>query len=119
MSEPLDITETGARLQGWLGQTVWLMVRAGHERPVLTVNGRLEHELKNVEIEEQMAAAFGEELRGSAFVFLIGSLRLYVTPENFGGAEASDHEVRIRLDGAEVRITDDAYTMIADEAADG
>jgi hypothetical protein len=29
MSDELNIGETGARLQGWLGKTVWISVEAG------------------------------------------------------------------------------------------
>ena len=50
MSDELNIGETGARLQGWLGKTVWISVHAGETGPLLTGQGDLAHERDNLDI---------------------------------------------------------------------
>jgi hypothetical protein len=45
-----------------------------------------------------------------AFVFSVGTWRLYISPNNFRSATShGNHEVRIRLDGADVRIRDEFW----------
>jgi hypothetical protein len=110
MSDELNIGETGARLQAWLGKTVWISVQAGETGPLLTGQGDLAHERDNLDVEQIQAAEFGGELRALAFVFSVGPWRLYISPNNFRSATSrGDHEVRIRLDGAEVRIRDEFW----------
>lgn len=79
----LDINETGARLQGWLGKTVWISVYAGDTRPILTGNGELAHERDHLDLDQDAAREFGGELRGGVFAFVVGSFRLYITPDNY------------------------------------
>lgn len=110
MSDELNIGETGSRLQGWLGKTVWISVHAGESGPLLTGQGEFAHERDNLDVEQVQAAEFGGELRGLAFVFSVGAWRLYISPNTFRGATShGDHEVRIRLDGAEVRVRDEFW----------
>ena len=110
MSDELTIGETGARLQGWLGKTVWISIHAGETGPLITGQGELAHERDNLDVEQIQAAEFGVELRGLAFLFSVGPWRLYISPNNFRTAAShGDHEVRIRLDGAEVRIRDEFW----------
>ena len=60
--------------------------------------------------QRHRAAEFGGELRALAFVFSVGAWRLYISPNNFLSATShGEHEVRIRLDGAEVRIRDEFW----------
>ena len=110
MSDELNIGETGARLQGWLGKTVWISVHAGETGPLLTGQGDLAHERDNLDVEQIQAAEFGGELRALAFVFSVGPWRLYISPNNFRCPTShGEHEVRIHLDGADVRIRDEFW----------
>jgi hypothetical protein len=119
MSDELNIGETGARLQGWLDMTVWISVHAGETGPLLTGQGELAHERDNLGVEQIQAAEFGSELRGLAFVFSVGTWRLYISPNNFRSATShGDHEVRIRLDGAEVRIRDEFWGQFEREGSE-
>ena len=113
----LDISETGGRLQAWLGKTVWISVHAGEARPLLTADGELAYERGYLDIEQQAAREFGGKLEG-VFAFHVGPMRLYITPENFRGASGREHEVRIRLDGAEVRIRDEFWGAFDREGTD-
>jgi hypothetical protein len=80
--------------------------------------GELGHERDNLDVEQIQAAEFGGELRGLAFVFSVGRWRLYISPNNFHSATShGDHEVRIRLDGADVRIRDEFWGQFEREGS--
>ena len=118
MSDELNIGETGAQLQAWLGKTVWISVHAGETGPLLTGQGELAHERDNLDVEQIQAAEFGGELRGLACVFSVGTWRLYISPNNFRSATShGDHEVRIRLEGADVRIRDEFWGQFEREGS--
>ena len=63
MSDELNIGETGGRLQGWLGKTVWISVHAGETGPLLTGQGDLAHQRDNLDVEQiqppSSAASYG------------------------------------------------------------
>jgi hypothetical protein len=115
----LNLEETGAWLQARLQRNVWISVSAGEQRSLLSGQGELRYEPGHLDIQEWIGRE-AETERGAHWyrqlTFLVGpAFRLHLG-ENFRGATEGDGLLHIRLDEAEVTLTDDFWTMFNREA---